>query len=191
MNNSVLVTFLKLQFLQWRISGLLILRTKLGYLENDFMILCIARMNHLIKISHWPHIKPKIQLSLLPSPVIEDIHPSKIEDGVYVLAKVESEKNVHYTYAGVAKSSVDEESDVLIMLLKTAVDDGRRLFKLVENDLSDILSRIWWKSNRLLKLLKKKIIYRVTASIREIRLIEEWWLFKFLCFWNSYLFQSS
>lgn len=68
----------------------------------------------------------------------EDIHPTKIEEGIHVLVKVRSERNVqHYTYAGVAKSSVDEEGDVLVMFLKT-VNDGGRLFKLVENDLSDV-----------------------------------------------------
>ncbi|CAG9571814.1 unnamed protein product [Danaus chrysippus] len=36
-----------------------------------------------------------------------------------------------------AKSNVDEEGDVLVMFLKT-VDDSGRLFKLVENDISDV-----------------------------------------------------
>nr|CAH7753912.1 unnamed protein product [Callosobruchus chinensis] len=67
----------------------------------------------------------------------EDIHPTKIEDGVHVLVKVRSERNIQYTYAGVAKSGVDEEGDVLVMFLK-AVDDSGRLFKLVDNDLSDV-----------------------------------------------------
>nr|CAI5831477.1 unnamed protein product [Callosobruchus analis] len=66
----------------------------------------------------------------------EDIHPMKIE-GVHVLVTVRSERNIQYTYAGVAKSGVDEESDVLVMFLK-AVDDTGKLFKLVDADLSDV-----------------------------------------------------
>lgn len=67
----------------------------------------------------------------------EDIHPMNIKEGVYVLVKVRSERKIQYTYAGVAKSTVDEEGEVLVMFLKT-VDDSGRLFKLVENDLSDV-----------------------------------------------------
>lgn len=68
---------------------------------------------------------------------LDDIHPRNIEDSIHVLVKVKSERNIQYTYAGVAKTNVDEEGDVLVMFLKT-VDDSGRLFKLVENDLSDV-----------------------------------------------------
>lgn len=67
----------------------------------------------------------------------EVLHPMNIRDGVHVLVKVQSERKIQYTYAGVAKSTVDEEGDVLVMFLKT-VDDSGRLFKLVENDVSDV-----------------------------------------------------
>ncbi|XP_053599993.1 uncharacterized protein LOC128683137 [Plodia interpunctella] len=67
----------------------------------------------------------------------EDIHPMNIKDGVYVLVKVRSSRNIQYTYAGVAKSVVDEEGEVMVMFLKS-VDDSGRLFKLVENDISDV-----------------------------------------------------
>lgn len=53
------------------------------------------------------------------------------------MVKVRSERNMQYTYTGVAKSTVDEEGDVLAMFLKI-VDDSGRLFKLVENDVSDV-----------------------------------------------------
>lgn len=53
------------------------------------------------------------------------------------MVKVRSERKVQYSYAGVAKSTVDEEGDVLVMFLKM-VDDSGRLFKLVENDVSDV-----------------------------------------------------
>ncbi|CAH2085773.1 unnamed protein product [Euphydryas editha] len=58
-------------------------------------------------------------------------------DQTAVCVKVRSERKIQYTYAKVAKSTVDEEGDVLIMFLKT-VDDSGRLFKLVENDVSDV-----------------------------------------------------
>ncbi|CAH2001538.1 unnamed protein product [Acanthoscelides obtectus] len=45
----------------------------------------------------------------------ENVYPSKISDGVYVLVKVSSVKDKHYTYLGVAKSTVDEEGDVKVM----------------------------------------------------------------------------
>lgn len=53
------------------------------------------------------------------------------------MVKIRSEKNVHYTDAGEAESTVDEEGDVPVVFLKT-VDDTRRLFKLMENDLSNV-----------------------------------------------------
>ncbi|KAL3287248.1 hypothetical protein HHI36_001724 [Cryptolaemus montrouzieri] len=65
----------------------------------------------------------------------ENIHPSKITEGVHVLVKVSSVKNKHYTYLGVAKSEVDEEGEVKIMFYKT-VDDTGRQFKQVETDIS-------------------------------------------------------
>lgn len=84
----------------------------------------------------------------------DDIHPTKIKDGVHVLVNLRSERNVFYTYAGVAKSSVDEEGDVLVMFLKT-VDDSRRLFKLVENDLSDVRFEDFVKILPVPKIIKK------------------------------------
>ncbi|KAL3286237.1 hypothetical protein HHI36_000748 [Cryptolaemus montrouzieri] len=65
----------------------------------------------------------------------ENIHPSKISEGVHVLVKVSSVKNKHYTYLGVAKSEVDEEGEVKIMFYKN-VDDAGRQFKKVETDIS-------------------------------------------------------
>ncbi|CAF4941167.1 unnamed protein product [Pieris macdunnoughi] len=43
----------------------------------------------------------------------EDVHPMNIKDGVHVLVKVRSNRKIEYTYAGVAKSTVDEEGDVM------------------------------------------------------------------------------
>ncbi|KAL3277953.1 hypothetical protein HHI36_013294 [Cryptolaemus montrouzieri] len=65
----------------------------------------------------------------------ENIHPSKISEGVHVLVKVSSVKNKHYTYLRVAKSEVDEDGEVNIMFFKTVDDTGRR-FKQVETDIS-------------------------------------------------------
>lgn len=67
----------------------------------------------------------------------DDLHPTKIKAGVNVLVKFCSEKNLKYTYAGVAKSTVDEEGDVRVMFFKT-VDDSGKLFKLVETDVHDV-----------------------------------------------------
>ncbi|CAG9789811.1 unnamed protein product [Diatraea saccharalis] len=65
----------------------------------------------------------------------ENIHPTKISDGVHVLVKVSSVKDKHYTYLGVAKSEVDEEGDVKIMFYKTVDKTGKR-FKAVDTDIS-------------------------------------------------------
>lgn len=65
----------------------------------------------------------------------ENIHPTKIYDGVHVLVKVFSVKDKHYTYLGVVKSEVDEEGDVKIMFYKTLDNTGKR-FKAVETDIS-------------------------------------------------------
>ncbi|CAG9794115.1 unnamed protein product [Diatraea saccharalis] len=65
----------------------------------------------------------------------ENIHPTKISDGVHVLVKVSSAKDKHYTYLGVAKSEVDEEGDVKIMFYKTVDKTGKR-FKAVDTDIS-------------------------------------------------------
>lgn len=65
----------------------------------------------------------------------ENVHPTKIYDGVHVLVKVSSVKNKHYTYLGVAKSEVDDEGDVKIMFYKTLDNTGKR-FKAIETDIS-------------------------------------------------------
>ncbi|CAG9783815.1 unnamed protein product [Diatraea saccharalis] len=65
----------------------------------------------------------------------ENIHPTKISDGVHVLVKVSSVKDKHYTYLRVAKSEVDEEGDVKIMFHKTVDKTGKR-FKAVDTDIS-------------------------------------------------------
>ncbi|CAH2008898.1 unnamed protein product [Acanthoscelides obtectus] len=65
----------------------------------------------------------------------ENVHPSKISDGVYVLVKISSVNDKHYTYLGVAKSTVDEEGDVKVMFYKT-VDCTSKIFKAVETDIS-------------------------------------------------------
>lgn len=65
----------------------------------------------------------------------ENVHPTKIYDGVHVLVKVSSVKNKHYTYLGVAKSEVDDEGDVKIMFYKTLDNTGKR-FKAIETNIS-------------------------------------------------------
>ena len=56
----------------------------------------------------------------------ENVHPTKIYDGVHVLVKVSSVKDEHYTYLGVAQSEVDEEGDVKIMFYKTMDNNTKK-----------------------------------------------------------------
>ncbi|CAH0397863.1 unnamed protein product [Chilo suppressalis] len=64
----------------------------------------------------------------------ENIHPSKVKAGVYILVKICSSKN-EYIYLGKALSEVDDDGEVKIVYLKS-VDDTAKIFKLIENDVS-------------------------------------------------------
>ncbi|CAH1999685.1 unnamed protein product [Acanthoscelides obtectus] len=63
----------------------------------------------------------------------ENIHPSRIEEGVDVLVKICSSKN-EYIYLGKALNGVDDDEEVKIVFMKS-VDHTGKTFKLVENDI--------------------------------------------------------
>lgn len=65
----------------------------------------------------------------------DELHPSKISDGVHVLVKVLDEKKAIYTYLGTAMSNVDEEGDVKVMFYRSLDDSGQK-FKIIKSDIS-------------------------------------------------------
>ncbi|CAH1962119.1 unnamed protein product, partial [Acanthoscelides obtectus] len=64
----------------------------------------------------------------------ENIHPSKIKEGVYVLVKICSCES-EYICLGKALNGADDEGEVKIVFLK-CVDDTGKVFKLIGNDIS-------------------------------------------------------
>ena len=66
----------------------------------------------------------------------ENIHVSKIKQGVCVLVQISSLKQ-NYIYLGKALSEVEEDGEVKIMFFKS-IDNTATKFKLVESDLSYI-----------------------------------------------------
>lgn len=64
----------------------------------------------------------------------ENLHPSKIIPGTYVLLKIQGRKRI-YNYLASALSDVDEDGYVKVMFYRGANDTGK-LFKAVETDIS-------------------------------------------------------
>lgn len=79
-----------------------------------------------------PSVSNRLEKDLIDK---ENVHPSKIFLGVYVIVKVRSDKDKSFSYLGVTQSDVDEEGEIKIMFFKSVDDSGKR-FKVNETDIS-------------------------------------------------------